>query len=71
MEHEQEVYYYRSTNNGPFVKCYGAEVLHSKSTGMCGVESTMKVATERIIKRWSSLPQLAFPEILYSLTQAL
>jgi hypothetical protein len=38
---------------------------------MCGVENTMKVATERIIKRWSSLPQLAFPEILYALTQAL
>jgi hypothetical protein len=38
---------------------------------MCGGGNTMKVVTERIVKRWNDIPQLQLPEVLYSLTQAL
>lgn len=70
-EKELEVYYYRRTVDAPLVKCYGAEPIKSTGGGLCGVNNTMKVITERIIKRWGELPQLTFSEILYALREAL
>lgn len=35
--------------------------------GICGAGNTIKVITERVIKRWIELPQLTFPEILHAL----
>jgi|LakMenEpi03Aug12_release.lakeMendotaPanAssembly.Ray.scaffolds.fasta_scaffold162872_1 hypothetical protein len=35
--------------------------MKANSIGVCGKLNTMKVVTERIIKRWQDLPQLTFP----------
>jgi len=53
LEEELEVYFFRRHFNAPIVKCYGAEPINNDSIGFCGVQNTLKVITERIVKRWS------------------
>jgi hypothetical protein len=52
------------------VKTYGAELINIK-TGMCGAEQSLKVVTEYLPKRLSTVSQFSFYEALYILTEVL
>ena len=66
-----EIYNYRKNQNNALVSCYGVEAVKAKTTTMCGNQQNLKVLTERIPKRWPTLPQITFPETVYALSESL
>jgi hypothetical protein len=67
-----ELYSYRRAQNIGLVKVYGAEVVNLRP-GFCGCGGgkSLKVVTEYLPKRLSSVPRFSFQEALYVLTETL